>query len=46
MNEIIHVVSVILAKFRINANIQPWQIFSILNFGIGIVTDFLQYINP
>ena len=48
MNEIIHgyVVSVILAKFRINANIQLWQSFSILNFGIGIVSDFLQYINP
>ena len=48
MNEIIHdyVVSVILTKFRINANIQLWQSFSILNFGIGIVSDFLQYINP
>ena len=48
MNEIIHgyVVSVILTKFRINANIQLWQSFSILNFEIGIVSDFLQYINP
>ena len=48
MNEIIHgyVVSVILIKFRINANIQLWQSFSILNFEIGIVSDFLQYINP
>ena len=48
MNEIIHgyVVSVILAKFRINANIQLWQSFSTLNFGIGIVSDFCQYINP
>ena len=47
MNEIIHgyVVSVILTKFRINANIQLWQSFSILNFEIGIVSDFLQYIN-
>jgi hypothetical protein len=24
----------------------PWQSFSILNFGFGIVSDFLQYINP
>ena len=48
MNEIIHgyVISVILTKFRINANIQLWQSFSILNFEIGIVSDFLQYINP
>ena len=48
MNEIIHgyVLSVILTKFRINANIQLWQSFSILNFEIGIVSDFLQYINP
>ena len=48
MNEIIHgyVVSVILTKFRINANIQLWQSFFILNFEIGIVSDFLQYINP
>ena len=48
MNEIIHgyVVSVILTKFRINANIQLWQSFSILNFEIGIVSDFLQNINP
>ena len=23
-----------------------WQSFSILNFEIGIVSDFLQYINP
>ena len=46
MNEIIHgyVVSVILTKFRINANIQLWQSFSISNFEIGIVSDFLQYI--
>ena len=46
MNEIIHgyVVSVILTKFRINASIQLWQSFSILNFEIGIVSDFLQYI--
>ena len=48
MNEIIHgyVVSVILTKFRINANIQLRQSFSILNFEIGIVSDFLQCINP
>ena len=48
MNEIIHgyVVSEILTKFRINAIIQLWQSFSILNFEIGIVSDFLQYINP
>ena len=48
MNEIIHgyVISVILTKFRINANIQLWQSFSILNFEIGIVSDFSQYINP
>ena len=48
MNEIIHgyVVSVILTKFIINANIQLWQSFSILNFEIGIVSDYLQYINP
>ena len=24
----------------------PWQSFSTLNFGFGIVSDFLQYINP
>ena len=48
MNEIIHdyVVSVILTKFEINANIQLRQSFSILNFGFGIVSGFLQYINP
>ena len=48
MNEIIHdnVISVILIKFRINANIQLWQSFSILNFGFGIVSDFFQYIDP
>ena len=48
MNEIIHgyVLSVILTKFRINANIQLWQSFSISNFEIGIVSNFLQYINP
>ena len=40
-----YVVSVILTKFRINANIQLWQSFFILNFEIGIVSDFLQYIN-
>ena len=48
MNEIIHgnVISVILIKFRINANFYLWQSFSILNFGLGIVSDFPQNIDP
>ena len=48
MIEIIHgyVISVILTKFRINANIELWQSFTNLNFDFGIVSDFFQYINP
>ena len=48
MDEILHdnVISVILIKYRINANILLWQSFSILNFGFGIVSDFFQNIDP
>ena len=48
MNEIIHdnVISVILIKFRINANFKLWQSFSVLNFGFGKVSDFFQNIDP
>ena len=44
MNEIIHgyVISVILTKFRINANIYLWQSFSILNF---VLAKFLIFSN-
>ena len=47
MNKIIHgyVISVILTKFRIDANLALAK-FSILNFGFGKVSDFFQYINP
>ena len=29
-----------------NSKWMPWQSFFILNFGFGMVSDFLQYINP
>ena len=29
-----------------NLEKMPWHTFSILNFGFGIVSDFLQFLNP